>query len=89
MIGDGEPAHMSGNQRSGTEIPGRLGGFLRRHVDIGPARVVLTAVQERQVKPAKCFSDFEKMRPIPTVSAEKDTPGSGFQGKPRPKGFVF
>ena len=56
------------------KILGRLDGFFGRHVDVGPARIVLAGVQGNQVEAIKHGSDAGEVVPIARIPAEEDPP---------------
>ena len=61
--GDGETSDMGRKQRAGVQVLRGFDGFFGCHVDIGPALVILAAIQGHEIKPAKPSANLGKVRP--------------------------
>src|ERR1700741_64048 len=48
--------------------------FLRRHVDVRPALVVLTGIERYEVKSPESATDLGEMRPVTRVTTDEDPP---------------
>ena len=72
MRGNAESAHVRGQQCLGLQVFGRLGRLLRKHVDVGPAFVVLPHVQGHEIESAEALADLAQVQAVAAVAAEEE-----------------
>lgn len=88
MAGNGEAPYVSRQQYLGMQIRCGFGRLFRRHVDVGPARVVLPHVEGDQIETAEALSDVREMGTVTGVATEQDAPLGRLEDKSGPQGLA-
>ena len=77
--GKRELADMARKQGIRMQVLCRSCPFLRGHMDVRPPLVILTGIEDYEVKPSESETDISEVRPVTRVTTHEDpSPGSRY-----------
>ena len=72
MPGKRELADVTRKQGICAQVFCRSCSFLRRHMDVRPPLVILTRIEDYEVKPPESETDISEVRSVTSVTTDED-----------------
>lgn len=88
MHREDELAPVDGHQEFRAEVERGLRGFLRHRVDVAPALIVLSVLEDRIVEGPVLFADHLKVLAVASIAAQEEFFSGGRECKCTPEGTI-